>query len=528
MGETAIDTSDEAKRTEAAKQRAFERTVLAAASGGGITMAGKLFKVASRFVIAVLLARLLGAEQFGLYNISLTAVEIAAGLAALGMGTAVIRYIPVFASRRDEASLWGAIQVNIGVPVIVSLALATGLYILAKPIAEDLLHQPQSEPLLRLASLAIPFFTLSDMAAAATRGFRRMEYTVIAQQIAQPLIRLSLYLGLAVVGLNALRALAVSSLAEVVVALMLLYFLNKHFPLWRPLRAGRRDFKEMLRFSLPVYLSSLINTYGRHINVLLLGAFSSIKNVGIFVLANQVNLITDMFQGSLVTVSMPIISDLYTRGEHEQLGRYYKLMTKWSVTLNLPLFLFLMLFAEPVIAIFGSSFAGGEVVLAILVWAGLVDAGTGICGAMLDMTGNTMLKLINSIMTFVLSIGLGLLFIPSLGLIGAAIATLAAQIIINLLRLLEVFILFRMLPYSLSFLKPITAGLAAMLITLVAIRVLPPQASYSYVIIDAALLMAVYVAGIVVLGLSAEDRAVLGRLRRRTSAALQRSGRHGH
>ncbi len=501
--------------SEASRSQSFEGNVLLAAKGGGITIVGKLFKVGSRVVIAVCLARLLGAEQFGFYNLSLTVVEIAAGLAGLGMGTAMVRYIPHFRSRGDEAGLWGMLQLNLGIPTLLSLLLAIGLFVFAEPIAMLMVHNAGLAPYLRLVSLAVPFFTLSDMAAAATRGFKKMQYTVIAQNITQPVLKLVLILGLALVGLTTARALAATTVAEVVVALLLLYFLNRYFPLRRPLRAARRDVKEIVRFSLPVYLSSLINSYGDNIRILLLGAFSNVKNVGIFAVVSQVNLITDMFQGSIVTVSMPIIAELYSSGDRAQLGRFYSTMTKWALTLNLPFFLILALFPEQILAVFGKSFTDGAGALNILVWSGLVNTATGICGTMLDMTGNTVFKLVNSIATFALSVGLSLLLIPSYGLIGAAVAALAAELLVNLLRLAEVFLLFRLLPYNRSFIKPITAGLAGAAAALGVGRLLPGGASFLSVAIIVLLLLATYAGVLLLLGLSEEDRAVLARLRGR-------------
>ena len=50
-----------------------DRHMVLAAKGGGMVFAGRLFVWGSRFGMAVLLARLLGADQYGLYNITLPA-----------------------------------------------------------------------------------------------------------------------------------------------------------------------------------------------------------------------------------------------------------------------------------------------------------------------------------------------------------------------------------------------------------------------------------------------------------------------
>jgi O-antigen/teichoic acid export membrane protein len=482
-----------------------------------------VFQQAIRFAIGVLLARLLGAEQLGLCNLALSAATIAAGLASLGLPSAMVRYVALYVSRRDTAGLWGTIQMGLGVTTVASVLIGIGLFALADPIAEQLFHAPRLSPLLQVISLAVPFLTLSSILAAATRGFKKMQYTAISQNIFQPAIRLILVIALAVIaGLNAKRALATFNVATVIAAVALAYYLNKLFPLKRPLRTARWETGEMLRFALPVYLSSLIGIFGGNLQTMLLGALSTVFNVGIFAAASQINILGQMFHGSIVTASSPIVSELYDRQEKEPMKRFYQTVTKWTFALNLPLFLIVLLFPVPILSIFGQSFVGGAVALSVLAWANLVNTGTGICGVILDMTGNTSLKLANSAITFVLTLGLNVLLIPRWGLMGAATASLAATTIINLLRLLEVFILFRLHPYNLSFIKPIAAGLVALAVAWGMRSLIPPETSLIYAAIDMIVLLAVYTGTILLLGLSQEDRAVLARVGQRLNGTLSK------
>lgn len=505
----------------------MESTLFQAAKGSGITFAGRLYVYGSRFVIAVVLARLLAAGQYGLFNLGLTAVELFTYLSSLGLATALVRYVAHFKARRDEAGLWGTLQFSFVASMAFSAVFGVILFTLSDPIALGLFHEPRLAPLLQMVSLFVPVFTLSDMAAAATRGFKNMKYTVIAQNFTQPTIRLILIITLAVfVDLNARWALTASGLTELIVAGLLIYFLNMQFSLRRPVHAGRREGRMLLTFSLPVYASNLILRFSGNIRAVLLGMFGAVANVGVFALASQINLLGDMFHSSIVVVAQPIISDLYTRDARKQLARFYQTITKWSLMVNLPFFLILVLFSEPIIALFGKSFAEGAAVLRITAWVGLVDIATGICGVMLDMTDRTRLKLINTIIAVGLSIGVSILLIPAWGLIGAAVSMLASSILINLLRIAEVFILFRMLPYNMEFLKPAIASAATVGAMLLISRLLPPgwdnQVNLAYLIIDCLILLAVYAGATLLLGLSEEDRTIVARLRKRMTARFLR------
>jgi O-antigen/teichoic acid export membrane protein len=180
------------------------------------------------------------------------------------------------------------------------------------------------------------------------------------------------------------------------------------------------------------------------------------------------------------------------------------------------------LFRGPILSIFGESFAGGSAALAILAWGNLVNTGTGVCGVILNMTEKTTLTLLNSVLLFILVTGLNVLLIPQWGLIGAAVASLTAVVVINLLRLLEVFILFRLLPYNSSFIKPIVAGLTALVTVWSIGQLFDTEANLVYTAISAAILLIIYSGMILLLGLSDEDRLVLARISRRLGIRLWR------
>jgi O-antigen/teichoic acid export membrane protein len=492
-----------------------EQSVLTAAKGGSILFAGTMAAFVVRFVMGIVLARALGSEQYGLYSVSLTTATLVAGLAMLGMSSALVRYVSLFASRRDEEGLWGTLQIGIGIPTALSLVLAIGLFAAAVPIAESLFHEPKLTSPLRVISLAVPFLTLGNTLAAATRGFKKMQYTAIAKSIVQPTLKLLLILLLAIAGMTATQALAAHTVSVIVVVLLLAYFLNSLFRLRRPLRSARRPIRDIIKFSLPLYGSRLVRIFRSNIQTVLLGALSSVTSVGIFTVVSQVNMVGRIFHDSIVDVSDPIVSELHSLGEREELARFYRTMTKWTLTLNLPFFLIVLLFPGPVLSIFGEDYVSGTLALLILAWGSLINAGTGISGVVLNMTGHTFWSLVNTIVLSVLLIGLNVWLIPTWGVVGAAVASLTSMSLVNLMRLVEVVFLLRLWPYDRSFLKPVVAAVDAGLAAWIAGQLLPAGANLGYLILSVAVLFIVYLGVLLMLGLSAQDRVVLARMGKR-------------
>lgn len=498
----------------------FEQNILLTAKGGSALFVGKLFNFASRFLVTFLLTRFLGPEQYGLYNIALSAAGLAAGLALVGLDSALMRYVALYASRRDEARVWGSLQIAVGISMVLSALMSAVLFGLAHVIAVEIFHNAALAPVLQLISVAVPFFNLSDVLAGATRGFKHMEHMVIAQNFAQPATRVVLIVAFSLAGLTLMEAVISYALADMVASLILFYFLNKQFSLNRPLGAAQRETREILSYSVPMWLSEMITTFRGSIQTIMLGSLNSVFSVGIFSVANQLNLFADLVQTSVTTAVRPIIVEVHDRHNREQLGQLYQTVSKWLFAFNFPVFLIVVLFPVQILSIFGKSFTEGATALILLSWASVVDAGTGMCGAVLDMTGYTKLKLANAIIRLAVVLVLSLVLIPTWGIVGAAMAALAGETVVNALRLVEVFILFRLVPYSISFFKPVLAGIVALLVTLMAGQWLPLMAENVQVIVRIALLVSVYVGGLLLFGLDPEDRVVLSRIRRRASRRI--------
>lgn len=496
----------------------FGADIAFAAKGGGTLFAGRLFTWGIRFGIAIMLARLLGADGYGVYNLALSIATLAAILPLMGLDAAIVRYTAIFAARGD----WAAVRANLGLMLRLSVALtlvvSIGLAVFAAPVAGVLLHDERLAPLVLISALMVPTLVLNIQLGSALRGLRRLGEEVLADQVAQPLIRLGLLLTLLVVGLTVTFALLAWTIASLAATALLAFFVLRALPRTRASGAGARlGLRELLRFSAPVFLSTVVLKSGHQLQTLLLGALSMVSEVGIFVVAANVNLIGSLFHSSIVSASMPLLAAAQDRDDRSALEKLYQLTSKWSFTLNLPIFLAVVAFPQALLSMFGPDFRAGAVPLMILATANLVNAGTGMSGAVLDMSGLTKFKLLNAAVSVALGIALNVILVPSLGLVGAAVAALAVTAGTNILSLVEVLLLVRVSPYGRSFLKPIVAGGAA-LVGSIGVKVLLDGAGE---LLQAAagipVLLVIYGAVLVALGIGDEDRLVLRRVRGRLS-----------
>jgi O-antigen/teichoic acid export membrane protein len=493
-----------------------DRHVVLAAKGGGVVFAGRLFVWGMRFGLAVLLARLLGADAYGLYNITLTIATLGSAFSVIGLDSALVRYVAVYRRRSDRQGLLGTLRVGIGLPMLVSFLAAGLILALAGPIARDLVGDARLEPLFRIGALLVPAMVANSVLASTLQGAQRIGWAVVAEQFAQPLVRLVILVVFALLGMTAELAVVAMTLATLAATALLAWFVHRQVSLTGITADRHAEPREMLGFSLPVYFSNLISTFGGNLQTLLLGALASVASAGIFAVAYHVMLVGTLFHSAIVAAAMPIFAELQDGTDRSRLHALYRTTSKWTFTLNLPFFLIAVLFPEALLSIFGDDFLQGTTALAILAFASLMTSVTGTSGAILDMTGHTKVKLVNSTLSVGLAIGLNLLLIPPLGVTGAAIASLGARTTVNLLRVAEVLWLVRVGPYDRSWLKPALAGAAG---AAAAWLVLVALGDGAGLILRSAMgalaLVATYGAVLWAQGLSDDDRTIVSRAARK-------------
>lgn len=482
--------------------------IFTAAKGGGISFVGKVFEYIVRFAFGILIARVIGVEQYGLYILGITVAAIATNIAMLGLQVGMVRFLPSAIRENDKPATRGILQICVGFPALFSLVLATGLFLLASSIANLVFHDPRLIPILRIVCLLIPLDVLASMAYVITISFKQPKYSVIANNIIAPLSKLLLAAGFIAIGFSTKGVLVSQVIASAAAMVVLAYYVNALFSLKGFLGTAKRNTRKILRYSFPAYMGWIINTISSTLSTMVLGLIGLTSGVGVFAAASRFSLIGSMFYISIGNISTPIIADLHNRGEASQMKAYYQTTTRWLVIFNLPVFLTSVLFAKPLLSIFGDDFTAGAISMMILAIGTLAYTCTGVGSNLLDMTDHPKVNMVNSMVMVFIVIGLNLLLIPEWGLNGAAAATALSMTIVNIFCLLEVWYFHHILPYNKSFLKPLLSGIIAACLTYLLIQHLMLSLLLQ-LIVGGIFLWGTYILALYILRINAEDLLVI-------------------
>lgn len=494
--------------------KTYQQNILTTAKGGSISFIGRTFEYIVRFIFSILVARAIGAEQYGLYTLGLTIVPILSMLALLGLQTGVVAYLAPAIRENDEKKIWRIIQISAGIPALLSIFFGVVLFILSEPIAIQGFHDPRLITLFQIVSVSIPMDAISFIAYQIIISYKKPQYSVLAHNVVLPVAKLLLSMGFLALGMGVVGIILAHVIASAFGFILIIYYVNSLFSLKRPITPTKQMTVELLKYSLPVHLGWVLNIIRGTLETIVLGFVGLISGVGIFAVAARISSLGTLLFLSVGNISTPLIAEFHNRGEMEQLERLYKTTTKWVLMFNLPLFLTFVFFSKPILSIFGGDFTNGSTALIVLAVGNLVYTGTGIGANILDMTNHTKFNSINSAILIVVTITTDLLLIPRWGVIGAAAASSFSTVIVNLICLVEVYILLKIRPYGREIIKP----LIAISITTVILLLINPfltLPTFWNLVVGGLILWSIYTLILSRLGFSEEDLLIFSKLRSR-------------
>jgi O-antigen/teichoic acid export membrane protein len=173
-------------------------------------------------------------------------------------------------------------------------------------------------------------------------------------------------------------------------------------------------------------------------DIIILGFFSEAKDVGIYVVAARVALLTSVLLQITNSALSPKIAALYAENNIKSLEKMIKKITKGLFFIGLFVFLFFIFFGNWILSIWGEEFEEAYWILIILGFGQLVNISTGAVGIILIMTGHEKTQRNISLCFMMVFLIFSFTLIPIYGALGASIATATSVLGINMTILIYV------------------------------------------------------------------------------------------
>jgi O-antigen/teichoic acid export membrane protein len=435
------------------------------AKGSIIVLGGAFVGQALQFGCQILLARWLGPAEFGLYGIGYTLLRLVAPFACLGLTSGVI-YSASVATPSDVGRRRDVLLQSLALGVLAGAAVAIAAYISAPRLCSSVFGKPELTSVIRAFGLTMPLLTGLAVASASTKLTLSMTYSTITDSLTQP----GLNLLFVVVALHFLNWRLSGAVQATVLSYALTLVLGLFFVLvlfWPTLRSRdkmRLYVGELLAFSVPASIAGAFLNLINRVDRLVIGAFLSVTEVGIYQAASQTSGLFDIIPNIFNNVIAARVAEFYSRGEMDRLQELYRIGAKWSFYVSMPIFLLVCAAPGGVMQMmYGLHYRSGGWPLLIMSLGLMSDALVGAATPILIFSGNQ--KLTGSISTTALisAIVLNYLLVPRFGMIGGAVSTALAESGMLCSLMLAVKVRLGIWPYDRRWLKGIAATACASL-----------------------------------------------------------------
>ena len=424
----------------------------------GIGAVGILFMNVMAFVNNVVITRTLGADSYGLFVLATNIFTFIVIIPQFGFNNTIIRYVSYYTGKGEDAKAKGTILFGFKILLILSLIVLSVSILISPLISEHIFNRPELSPLIIILLLSLPFSVLSTIFYSALNGLKLIKYQVIANNIINPLFFFILIIIAFWVGFRLTGLIWIMFFMGAISVALSYYFLNKkYFKIKRNLQPEVEK-KELVLFAIPNYLNQFLNNAIRFAPIFIMGYFLSNKDIGIFNVGFRIAMLVSVSLSAFRLIFSPTISALFAKNNTQLIDQLYKTITKWIFTIALITFCIIILFAEPILNIFGKEFTTGINVLLLLIFGELINAGVGLVGNIIIMSGRPKVALFNTCINFLVILTLCYFLIPVYGIIGAAFSYAVTTALINLIRLIELYYYEKIHPFKLSYYKPVVAG----------------------------------------------------------------------
>ena len=374
-------------------------------------------------VLTVVLARLLTPNEYGLFFLTISIFSFFKVFTRLGIARSAGRYIAEYKEEKPDQiphiirTAAAVNSVTVGIAVIV-------LIVGHQQIAE-LVRQPELAPLLLFGVVYLSFTTFATFLSKVWQGFEAITLASIIT-ICSQVGRLVFSVGFVVAGFGAMGALGgytVATSIPVVIGTVILY--RNYYAVGESVSAVESGLRRrIIEYSIPITATNTADRIDKQIDTILIGFFLSPVAVGQYVIGKKVVKFIETPMNAVGFTLSPTFGAQKAEGNITRASRIYEVALSHILLLYIPAGAGMILVADPFVRLFfGSDYSGAVPVLQVLGVFAVLKAVTKLSGNGLDFLGRARSRAIAKTVTSVLNVVLNVALIPTVGIVGAALAT---------------------------------------------------------------------------------------------------------
>ncbi|HUT26605.1 MAG TPA: flippase [Methanomassiliicoccales archaeon] len=389
-----------------------------------ILFLSRLLSSALAFVGLYFMTRYLGKDIYGSVTWTLAFVATFNAVSDLGFGSAHIKRISEGQDLDDCVSTFAIIKLTLTGIMVAFILVSVFVW-------TSVLGGTLEETSTDLILLFVLFQVLFDISSIATATFQaKMEMAKLPLvTLIDPIVRVPLIIFVCVNFMGVIELAFTYVIGALAVAIMALYLLFRDHIKWR----RPTLFRSYYKFALPLALIAIISVLSSTMDKLLLGFFWTSGEVGLYS-APQVFLgVFAAISTAVAALTFPSFSKLHSEGNLKQIRTLTRQAERYIMMIGLPVSIVIIMFPfEVCLVLLGPLFEESGKAIGIMAVTNLIMMLNAVHASQIIAVDRPDLSARITLMTFVVSLGMFLLFIPDsflgfglgLSFTGAAIALL--------------------------------------------------------------------------------------------------------
>ncbi len=399
---------------------------------GGI----RIFNMAAGLATTVLLARLLGAENYGVYTFALGWVFILGMPLQMGLPTLVMRQVAVYRSDNDGKRLKGIVRWSFRLVGLGTVLVGLGCGAFAAYLAATGQWPAPASPLLIGSSVVLLLLlALLALFRSIISGFENVVAANVPDTLVRPvLLLLAVVTAIPFLVHDAGNVMMLHAAAAFVATLLAWSMARGRLREIRGVAAQDALFENRAWFASlwPMTVMSGAAMINSRLDIAMLGVITGPVSVAVYDVGAKVAGLMMITQALLNAAIAPRIARIYASGDREQVQALMVLACRVSFIPSAILLAVIWL-AGPVLirALFGTGFDDAYAVALIVAVGFLVSTGVGAVGILLNMSGNERVTATVITASAAMNAALNVVLIPAYGANGAAAATTVTVLLVQ-------------------------------------------------------------------------------------------------
>lgn len=438
------------------------------ARSGTLNVLGAGIAAVFNFAFIVVVTQVFDQETAGALFAATSVFVIALSVCSLGTDAGLARFLLRYQAldRRSDMPLVIATGRK---PVLVCglcMALVGGVF--SQSIAGAIgLDGVEGQVTIILLMVLLPLAALGDFSLAGARALGTFQSTVLSEKLLRPVLQPAGALLVAAMGGSLIWLSASWAIPYVLAAGLSTLLFRRVFRPYRrtthpspvAVRAVRREFWS---FTWPRAIARISQAVVQRADIVIVAALLGPVDAAVYTAATRFVALGQFGVHAIQQVLQPRFSQLLALEDSRTLEGVFKTATSWNMAVAWPLYVIAIVGVNHYLLLFGEDYGTSAARMVVLVMglAMMFATAAGPLDTMLLMSGRSTTSLVISLTGLTANIGLCFVFIPPLGLLGAAVAWAVAIVLRNTLTFIGVYATLRISPISPQ--AALMAGLAVL------------------------------------------------------------------